>query len=318
MSDQLQMFGRETSKATSSYISSVASQDGRSRSDSQDGQKKGKSGPEAVPVSRFRARDQGKAMPTNDTCGPLFNASSPSADLQRCLESRLRARMDVNGSPEYELTWKEADMPSGLPICALRASGRRTSGKGFTGWPTPNLDDCDNVTRASGEFSSLTRTANLSGWPTPNAPSGGRSVSPDTMDATGKTRDGRKHTASLEHAVKFSGWASPCVNDQTGSQYAYSQGNHDRPVLKLPGQAQLTSGPTPSGTSAETVKHDASRLVLNPFFSAWLQGFPKEWTLSGLRALASRSRRASKAGSDSCAVSETPSTPNSRRRSSKP
>jgi hypothetical protein len=31
-------------------------------------------------------------------------------------------------------------------------------------------------------------------------------------------------------------WPTPVVNDAKGSDYAYSQGNHDRPVLKLGGQ----------------------------------------------------------------------------------
>ena len=45
--------------------------------------------------------------------------ASPSAALQRALENRLRARMDVNGSPEYELIWKPWDMAGGSPIwCA--------------------------------------------------------------------------------------------------------------------------------------------------------------------------------------------------------
>jgi len=45
--------------------------------------------------------------------------------------------MDVNGSLQFALTWKVWDMPAGPPICALRASGRRMFGLGFTGWPTP-------------------------------------------------------------------------------------------------------------------------------------------------------------------------------------
>ena len=32
-------------------------------------------------------------------------------------------------------------MPSGLPVCALRASGRRILEVGFGGWPTPNAAD---------------------------------------------------------------------------------------------------------------------------------------------------------------------------------
>jgi hypothetical protein len=35
------------------------------------------------------------------------------------------------------------------------------------------------------------------------------------------------------------------VNDTTGSKYAYSQGNHDKKVLKLPGAADVASWPTP-------------------------------------------------------------------------
>ena len=52
-------------------------EDGHLHLNGQDGE--GQSGPEVVPVSRFRARDSEKAMPTNATSGPLFNASSPSA-----------------------------------------------------------------------------------------------------------------------------------------------------------------------------------------------------------------------------------------------
>jgi hypothetical protein len=37
----------------------------------------------------------------------------------------------------YELTWKKSDMPLGQPICVLRASVRRTSDNGYTGWGTP-------------------------------------------------------------------------------------------------------------------------------------------------------------------------------------
>lgn len=129
------------SAATPNAISSPASADGPARSGSPDGTTIAPSGPAPVRVSRFRALDSAKAMPTNDTSGPLFTASSPSAALQRSLESRLRAATDVNGSPEYVLTWKLWDMPSGPPICALRASARPTSGNGFTGWLTPTRVD---------------------------------------------------------------------------------------------------------------------------------------------------------------------------------
>src|SRR5690606_28095840 len=71
--------------------------------------------------------------------------SSISVGLQLSLASRLRVLMDVDGSPEYELTWSQWDMPWGPPICRLRASARRTSGNGFGGlrggWATPKASD---------------------------------------------------------------------------------------------------------------------------------------------------------------------------------
>lgn len=110
---------------------------GPTRSNSRTGPKIGKSGRDHVHVSRFRALDNIRDMPTNDTSGPLFNTLSPSASLQQSLESKLRARMGENGCQGYELTWRQWDMPSGPPICALRASVRRRYGNGFIGWQTP-------------------------------------------------------------------------------------------------------------------------------------------------------------------------------------
>jgi hypothetical protein len=41
-------------------------------------------------------------------------------------------------------------------------------------------------------------------------------------------------------------WPSPVVNDAKGSKYAYSQGDHTRPALKLGGVADLAAWPTPN------------------------------------------------------------------------
>ena len=115
-----------TLKDSHNAISSPASADGPTPLKLPDGET-APSGPEAVHVSRFRALEDEKAMSTNDTSGPLFTTSSPSADLQWCLGNRLQARMAGNGSPLYALTWSDWDMPAGVPICRLRASARRTS-----------------------------------------------------------------------------------------------------------------------------------------------------------------------------------------------
>lgn len=207
-------------------IFSPASGDGRSRCDSPDGPTTATCGPEAVPASLSVPPASAVGPLTSVTCGPSLQGSSASAALQQCLASRLRARMGVNGSPEYSLTWKAWTMPLREPICALRASGRRTSASGFTGRPTTTarhmrqysdqaLHTFIETGQVSGHSLDLNAAAQLAGWPTPNTPSGGRSVSIEKMDATGRTTDGRKHTASLEHAAKFAlcGWATPTTRD---------------------------------------------------------------------------------------------------------
>jgi hypothetical protein len=75
------------------------------------------------------------------TSGQNGIGSLLSADLQRSLESRLRAQMEGCGSMLYRLTWKHWGMPSGRRICALRGRARLTSGNDFSGWPTPIVND---------------------------------------------------------------------------------------------------------------------------------------------------------------------------------
>lgn len=183
-------------------------------------------------------------LPMSATFGRSSGASSPSHVLQSSLVSKCLERMDCSGSLEYALRWKSSATVLGPPICALRASGRQISGNGFsgrqsartsellTGWPSPKVEDTSNEsietkkarnerhiaagnTKGVGSMT-LPMVATLTGWPSPNTPNGGRSTSTEAMDATGKTADGRKHTASLEHAVKFAplaGWTTPQANE---------------------------------------------------------------------------------------------------------
>lgn len=56
-----------------------------------------------------------------------------------------------------------------------------------------------------------------------------------------------------------SGWPTPIVNDAKGSAYTYSQGNHDKPTLKLPGVPRLAGWTTP--TASEMRTKDPKRLL---------------------------------------------------------
>lgn len=126
------------SKDTRNATSSQASQGGASPCASPDGPMTGKSGPVLARASLSQLRANKEEPTTNATSGPLFNASSPSRNLQRSLESKLRLRMAGLGSPLYALTWKHWGMLAGPRICALRASGHRTSDNGCGGWQTPH------------------------------------------------------------------------------------------------------------------------------------------------------------------------------------
>ena len=104
------------------------------------------------PCGPVRALASPSPLPGNSaapTTSDTFGLSSPdlldSVSLQQSLESRLRQRLEGTGSALYDLTWKQWDMQSGPPICALRGSVRRTSGSVSTGeqagWPTPAARD---------------------------------------------------------------------------------------------------------------------------------------------------------------------------------
>jgi hypothetical protein len=175
------MFRQATLFDSSEPTSLVESAAGSLPCSSPDGRKTSKSGQGRARVSRSQTAEAAKVRTTNGTSGLSFEGLSPSAALQRSLESRLRARLDVNGSPEFALTWKHWDMQSGPQICALRASPRRTGDKGCSGWATPAARDyrganlksyADRGGGKKGEQlpNQVAHQVTLSGWNTPHCP----------------------------------------------------------------------------------------------------------------------------------------------------
>jgi hypothetical protein len=207
----------ETSSAGGGVISSAGSVAGTLPSSLLAGLTTGQSGQHPVPASHSPERGSDPGSRMSGTSGPRFYDSLPSANLQQCLESRLRVNLDVNGSPEYVLTWSHWDIGSGPPICRLRALARPTGDNVYSGWGTPSARD-----------------------------------------------------------AKDAGPALEADNDLVSAS------------SRLPRQVLgATSTSYPAGTE--------SRGVLNPAFSRWLMGFPRDWDVFAGSVMRSsrRSRRSS-------------------------
>ena len=353
---QLSMFNPETSQDSPKRIFFVASLGGQEHCASPDGQMIEKSGVGLARASRSQRPAKVKGSMMNGTYGPIFIDSSVLAARElssgnklqaRSLSERLGERLIQNlrsGSMEFDLTWKVHTTSLGLRIYRLRASMRRTSGKdcGGVGWPTTTVNDATGSQYAYSQGNhdkpvlKLPGAVNLAGWPTPNAMEGGQMsrggdrkdeplmggivklcgwASPRSTDA----KCGHNYTENCEGKdlakdASMAGWATPSSRDWKDTPGMATMGvnpdGSERSRLdQLPRQANLASGQTQPGTSAGTGKAGASQPVLNPFFSAYLMSFPKIWTLCGLRAMASLSRRKSKAAPPSSKDTETPSCP---------
>ena len=225
------------------------SESGRTPCDRQDGPTIDPSGQEVAPVNLSHRQAKEAGLLTSGTCGRHSTGSSASVNLMLSLVSRLRAKTDLLGSTLFNLTWKQRDTPSGRSICALRASGRRTSGNDCTSWPTPKASEAEKDSRtldgaltevARGKGPSLSATVQLTSWPTPQS-------SDMTGGGQAKRATGR---ANLNDHAMLASWATPRAQDDNQSRMsaeaAEREMNRPNSGTSLALQSQLASWTSPS------------------------------------------------------------------------
>jgi len=243
--EALKISGRQTSQDTHNVTFSQALAAGLTHYNWLTGPKTDLCGRDHALASHSVLLEREKGDKISGTCGRLSDGLSKSASLQLFLENRLRESLDVNGSPEYEMTWLSWDMPSGPPICRLRALAHRTSARDCCGWPTA-------------------RTV------TGGAESGAR-----------KQELGRKKSGGSDlqaAAMGVTGFATPKASDH---KLGTSPGPAMREVQRKGAQKNL--GTTAAMFHALTGNTEGYRL--NPYFSLWLMGYPIEWGYLGARAI---------------------------------
>ena len=280
--DQSQTLLPLTSEATRNATSSPASADGPLPCPWLVGQRIGPSGLVPAPASPLATQVKERARLILAISGPHGSGSSASVSLVRSLGSRLLARLPSPGTMEYRLTWKARFTPQGRLICALRASGRRTSDSASIGLPeTPQSALVQGGASPNGipesrggmqsnpekamELRSRGHMLNLDDQATFTVPLATYNTPRATVGANGgpnQAGGALPHDAAM--MVPLAAWPSPTVGNAMGSQMAKDASatgrrlDGSKATVSLPQVASLSAWPSPmAGTPATETNNEA-------------------------------------------------------------
>ena len=146
MTDQYEMFNRETLKDTNDATSLPGLDCGTMHLTSRDGRMVTGFGQAVAHASLLVYQVDKKVRQTIDTYGQNGSGSSKSVALQQSLENRLQAQFQRDGSTLYNMSWKRKATPLGRLYCQLAVSAHPTSGRDYGLWPTVTKDSANNRT----------------------------------------------------------------------------------------------------------------------------------------------------------------------------
>lgn len=270
MSEASRKSNPRTSRDSRNAISSPESVSGVTPLERLDGQMILPCGPEAVPARVSVRAGSGAALEIPVIYGLHGSGSFESAALTQSLASRLRPVTALLGSTLFRLTWKERVTPSGRRICALRASGRRTSGSDCTSWPTPDASVAQDgetletwqarreILKAQKKNGNgcgipLTMAAQMAAWPTPKELDCNMGFS--SAQTAEKENQRPNSGKNLPTTVQLASWATPAGRDwKSGDASHKTMEKNARPLNEQ--AKQLASWATPKETDIKGNPYD--------------------------------------------------------------
>lgn len=172
------------------------------------------------------------------------NGGAREQELRNAMLQSLTETTNQLASTLYTHTWKTRITPDGNQIISLRASARRTSGSGFTSWPTPVAEPANGTPEAFLErkrrsvaktgrsmgivLSDLAMVSTLASWPTPQANNAERGGS--EQRATNPERSNDLHDFAL-----LAAWPTPMAVPDSEASHGQQSGQYRKQMDDLIG-----------------------------------------------------------------------------------